>query len=163
VSFRRSKLPDDEWLDKQQAAKFLGISTRQIENHAQFGRLAKRRLPKKPSERAARVVYDPADLAALKAGAPQGETALAVMRSAPAAARPSGIVAIPVEVLDILRERREPPPEPKFWLTPDEAVAASGLPREFLVAQARSGAFRAVNVGRGKREFWRFNREALAK
>ena len=56
-----------------------------------------------------------------------------------------------------------PPPQPKPWLTLSEAEAYSGLPRAWLIAQARAGALRAVNVGHGAREFWRFNREGLAK
>ena len=56
-----------------------------------------------------------------------------------------------------------PAPQPKPWLGLAEAAEYSGLPRAWLIAQARSGALRAVNVGQGTRERWRFNREALIK
>jgi hypothetical protein len=58
----------------------------------------------------------------------------------------------------------EPPaPELPPWLSLQQAVEYSGLPATFLVERARSGGIRAVNVGQGSREFWRFHREALAK
>lgn len=52
---------------------------------------------------------------------------------------------------------------PKPWLTTAEAVEYSGLPKAWLLEQARKGKIRAVNVGSGSRERWRFNREALIK
>lgn len=49
------------------------------------------------------------------------------------------------------------------WLTLAEAVEYSGLPASYLLAQARAGKARAINVGSGIREFWRFHRASLAK
>ena len=37
------------------------------------------------------------------------------------------------------------------------------LPAAFLVAEARAGRIRAVNVGKGAKEFWRFAKDALAR
>lgn len=51
----------------------------------------------------------------------------------------------------------------KPWLTTAEAAEYSGLPAAYLLTQARSGAIRAINVGTGKKEFWRFSRRALAQ
>lgn len=64
-----------------------------------------------------------------------------------------------------LRNALQPfvPAAPKPWLTLAEAVEYSGLPANYLVQQARADTIRAVNVGRGAREFWRFNREGLSK
>ena len=61
--------------------------------------------------------------------------------------------------------RREPNAVPVLapHLTLAQAVEYSGLPAAFLIAQARAGKVRAVNVGTGAREFWRFEREALAR
>jgi hypothetical protein len=57
---------------------------------------------------------------------------------------------------------------PKSWLTLDEAAEASGLPKAWLLAQARLGeasakCVMAINVGSERRVLWRFNREALKK
>jgi len=55
----------------------------------------------------------------------------------------------------------------KPWLTLDEAAEFSGLPRGWLLAQARRGeasvpSVMAINVGTEKQPRWRFNREALS-
>ena len=52
---------------------------------------------------------------------------------------------------------------PKPWLTTAEAVEYSGLPKAWLLEQARKGNIPAINVGSGSRERWRFNREALCR
>jgi hypothetical protein len=41
-------------------------------------------------------------------------------------------------------------------ITLDQAHEQSGLPRAWLLAQARAGAPWAINCGTGKKEFWRF-------
>jgi excisionase family DNA binding protein len=56
-----------------------------------------------------------------------------------------------------------PTPQPKPWLGLAEAAEYSGLPRDWLLAQARAGALRAVKVGKGSRDRWKFNREALVR
>lgn len=50
------------------------------------------------------------------------------------------------------------PPSPALvpHMTLTEAAEYSGLPAAYLVAGARAGTIRAVNVGTAKREFWRF-------
>lgn len=57
----------------------------------------------------------------------------------------------------------EAPPRVKPWLSLGEASAWSGLPSAWLLAQARAGKIRAVQVGTGTREFWRFSREGLER
>jgi hypothetical protein len=158
----------DVWLMKEDAAKLLGVGIRQLENRVARGKVRKQTLQREPGERTARVCYAEEDLKALLAGtpnqyeppaAPQSRT-LAITNGAPGdpfAGMPEKLAALAAFASQFKA------PEPKFWLTVDEAIAVSGLPREYLIAQARSGAFRAVNVGRGKREFWRFNREGLAR
>jgi excisionase family DNA binding protein len=49
-----------------------------------------------------------------------------------------------------------PPRTVGKWLTLDEAAEASGLPKSWLLAQARGGAEFAMNVGSGKKAAWRF-------
>jgi excisionase family DNA binding protein len=56
------------------------------------------------------------------------------------------------------------PASPKPWLTLDEAVEFSGLPRAYLVRAARNGAAFAKDVSASdKRAAWRFSREGLAR
>ena len=58
-----------------------------------------------------------------------------------------------------------PTPAPVLgtWLSLDEAATRSGLPKSWLVAQAKAGAAFAMNVGSEKRAAWRFRVDALAK
>ena len=83
--------------------------------------------------------------------------------AAPAQTAPEarGVVAIPAALIDALRERREPREVLKPWLGVKDAAEYSGLPAAWLIEQARAGLIRAVNVGSGAREYWRFNRAAL--
>jgi Helix-turn-helix domain len=169
---------NEAWLSKADAARVLGVSVRQLELKTAQGLIRKETLPKKPNERAARVVYSREDLDAIKAGKPNnhaGEvktapmapdwfdgrrlTAAETRRQLEARARGeydpiyklAGLVAQAAKV------------DPKPWLTLAEAAEYSGLPATWLVEQARAGKLRAVNVGHGAREFWRFNREGLTK
>lgn len=58
---------------------------------------------------------------------------------------------------------RPAPAPPKPWLSLDEAAGYSGLPRAWLLAQARNGSWLALNVGSAKRASWRFSRGGLRK
>lgn len=64
-------LDSDDWLGKAQAAALLGVHPRQLERRASAGQVRKRILPKKPSEKAARVVYFREDLEAIKRDPPE--------------------------------------------------------------------------------------------
>jgi hypothetical protein len=229
---------NDAWLSKAEAAQALGVSVRQLELKTAQGRIRKETLPKKPNERAARVVYSREDLDAIRAGSPNrhGEAAIvpaatkgrdsvpwgdlieqlsAIARAVPSPDRQteqlgamvtaiSQAFSIPAQEREAAATERErammasidrfiellatretertaedpfaglaahlarlaaafPAAQAKPWLTLDEAAEYSGLPRAWLIAQARAGALRAVNVGQGTKEFWRFNREGLAK
>lgn len=59
-----------EWLPKEQAAKLLGVKVRALERREAQGYIEKQIQPRKPTERAARVLYSRADIVALKAGTP---------------------------------------------------------------------------------------------
>jgi hypothetical protein len=177
--------PAPEWLPKAEAAAYLGVSARSLERHEGKGFIEKRVRRAGPLERTNAVEYSVADLEALKRGAPNvhareiepdGYNKI-VINDAPAsndtgkttavAKRDNGALAGAglaqlVSYFEWLRAQNEPPAV-KPWLTLAEAVDYSGLPAAWLVAQARSGGVRAVNVGTGAREFWRFNREGLGK
>lgn len=84
-----------------------------------------------------------------------GSTALAPIEAA------QSLAPLAQAIAAALREGQRGAPEPKPWLTLPEAAQYSGLPAHWLVAQARLGGIRAVNVGTGSKEFWRFNRAAL--
>jgi hypothetical protein len=53
------------------------------------------------------------------------------------------------------------PPAVGKWLTLDQAAEQSGLPKSWLLAQARSGAAFALNVGSAKKAVWRFRSDGV--
>jgi hypothetical protein len=180
----------EEWIPKSAAAKLLGVSLRQIERREKDGFLEKRTLPRLATESTGRVVYSRADLLALKAGTPNTHaravqdivdpeasplqpvvsnggagggggsngksTALALVRNTPASGPPAAFWQA------LYNAATATPPAPKPWLTVDEAVEYSGLPRGYLLKRAREGWDAAVDVSTGgAHQFWRFNRAAL--
>jgi hypothetical protein len=156
---------DNAWLGKAEAAALLGVSVRQLELKTAQGLVRKETLPKKPNERAARVVYSREDLDAIRAGRPNryGDTSdispsNAVAKQEVVAARdPFAGLARQLAAL----ARAFPPPAPKKqWLGLKEASEYSGLPARWLRDRARAGGLRAQNVGE-KRERWMFPREGL--
>lgn len=227
------EIDSEMWLGKNEAAKLLKTSPRQLERRAREGRVGKRYLPRKPSEKAARVVYsrndildlvngrvalDPselalswmpkkeaaeflgvslnqltvrvregyiekrsektgpvfsvADMVALKSGkpirvnsasSPSPQPQVEAMAQAIVAHSPDPFAGLAAHLAKLAAAYPSPAPELKPWLTLDEAARYSGLPARFLVDRARSGGLRAVNVGPGSREFWRFHREGLTK
>lgn len=57
-----AKMADDEWMLKEDAAKFLGVTIRSVEKRARRGEIEFRYLPRLPKEKQARVVYKRASL-----------------------------------------------------------------------------------------------------
>jgi predicted site-specific integrase-resolvase len=84
--------------------------------------------------------------------------AVAERAAAPLALPPAADLAF---IFERAREYAQLAPKP--WLDVKAAADYSGLPASYLVQAAREGKIRAVNVGKGAREFWRFNREGLSK
>lgn len=196
-------LDPKEWLSKAHAAKFLGVSLRQIERREAQGAIEKRTLPRLATESTGRVLYSRADLVALKNGTPNtharavdpepeesdtsqavserlnpsqngNPTALAVVQSSASrirelegwAAKNESLMVVQDRLIEVLSKTPTLPapaaPAPKPWLTLEEAVEYSGLPRGYLLKRAREGWDAAVDVSTGgAHQFWRFNRAAL--
>lgn len=173
-----------EWIPKSEAARLLGVGMRQIERREQNGLIEKRTMPRLPTESTGRVLYSRADVAALKAGTPNmharpvaenrqnsqngsnGPTELARIpagraRAALERGQDVSANAIAGHLLSVIAAKYAAPPAPKPWLTLDEAYEYSGLPKNYLLAEARAGRPFALNVGDNARPRWRFNREAL--
>jgi hypothetical protein len=156
-----------EWLAKPEAAKLLGVQIRALERRCSQGYVEKRIQPRKPTERAARVLYSRADILALKAGTPNvharevekpeyspGEVVgaagkppvskrLDTAQSVSTALIPPGLRGAPASIVAfweaLYKAATTAPPAPKPWLTLAEAVEYSGLPRGFLLAIAQGG------------------------
>ena len=172
-SSARESQPDlSSWPTHTEAAQRLGTNERTIHRWIASGRLTRAYRP--ATGRKPIVVVDPADLEQIRrerlppvvlTGDHDGRTQHVQMLSesveverARGADPFAGLAAHLARLAAAF-----PTAQPKPWLTLDEAAEYSGLPRAWLIAQARSGALRAVNVGQGTKEFWRFNREGLAK
>ena len=176
---------EHDWLSKMDAARLLGVQIRQLEKREKQGYIRKQTLARRMNEKTAGVRYSREDIEALKRGEPNHNgSGLVPEAKAPALAKtpdknieirkaptPAAAIAHPAgdpfaglaAQLARLAEAFPPPAEAKPWLTLSEAAAFSGLPAAWLLGQARAGAVRAVNVGAGKRAFWRFNRADLQK
>jgi len=179
---------NEAWLSKSAAARFLGVSERQIERREQQGYIEKRVLPRDPHESMARVEYSRADLEALKAGKPNmyaREVSNIIDRSRPVnetgklgdlahplsqtalaiRGRPAGVDGFAALAAHLARlSAAYAPAEAVPWLSLRDAAKYSGLPRRYLLDAARDGALfaRDVSVG-GARSRWMFNREALGR
>lgn len=156
-------------IDKKKAATLLGKSTRTVEEYVKAGRL---RCAYVNGGHGMLAIFQRADVEALKAELDQP-----VVRAQPAfeVRNPLGIQAVPPDAMPMLARhvaaalaelgpsRPALPPVVKPWLTLDEAVEYSGLPRAYLLRATQEREPFARNVGAGKRASWRFNREALAR
>ena len=180
-------------MSKKYAAMMLGVSLRQIERRESQGYIEKRKAERRMGESTARSEYSRADIEALKAGTPnvharevsQTEGYIEAIREAgeesqkarkpengagkalatrPPNSWPSFEERIGAFVATLQANPLVRAPQLRPWLTLDEAVAFSGLPRAFLVAKAVEGVPWAIDVcAGGTRAFWRFNREGLGK
>ena len=70
-----SELDSTEWLGKAEAARLLGVHPRQLERRAKQRQIRKRVLPRKATEKAARVVYSRVDIEELKRHPPEADLA----------------------------------------------------------------------------------------
>jgi len=147
--------PRSLWPSKAAAAAQLGCSVRTLERYIDAGRLRSRE--QHASGRKPVVVVDPESIAAV------------LEESRAPAVRSGAVSSAGVDVPELFQQLlgavaagpRSAVPRP--WLTIDEAAEYSGLPRGWLLAQARAGSAIALDVGGGVRRSWRFSRDRLAK
>jgi excisionase family DNA binding protein len=166
--------PALEWLTQDEAAKRLGTTVRTIRRMASERKIASRLQP--VAGRKPLVLIDPADIERIlferqrTVVMQNGQNGHIVhMPSEPSALalRPETsqvveqVPQLVVQLIQAIAGLR--PAEPTPWLTLKEAVAWSGLPASFLVLAAREGTIRAINVGTGAKQHWRFNRAGLVK
>jgi predicted DNA-binding transcriptional regulator AlpA len=158
-----------ETLTKREVCALLGKSPRTIDTYMRDGRLPAVYV-KGPNGNETR--FDPDDVHRLKRDletpTPKpvtGGALSAVPAIAASLARPDGAIAlqpIVAQIADALRPR-----EPKPWLTLAEAAEFSGLPKSWLLREARAGSPLARNVSGGVDAMaaaaYRFSREALAR
>ena len=157
-------------MTKAEVQEFLGKSKRSVETYVSDGRLPAKYF-NGPNGKTA--IFERADVEAFKRSAdevwePNGH----------GTANPGSMAVVPargaVPAADMFAGLAEhlarlsaayPPPVPVLgtWATLDDAAKQSGLPKSYLVAQAKSGAPFALNVGSDKRAAWRFRVEALTK
>ena len=161
---------DRDWMTKTEAATLLGVSVRQLEKRETQGFIRKMTLPRAKHERTAPVRYSRADIEAFKAGdrSRGDETEAEPLRTknghetANGAGKAVARVAPAGDALALLAAAlaRIAPAAPATMPGPfvglGDAVELSGMPASWLLAQARAGVPWAVNIGTGKKAFWRF-------
>jgi hypothetical protein len=153
--------PQEEWWPRATAAKYLEVSVRKVRMIAAAGQIRRKHVPPAPGRPYQSVVYNADDVKAYKSTALAKDRATILPPMNPGAAAPASLLP---QALALLGERLGPPvppPRVKRWLTLDEAVEYSGLPRAYLLQQAREGAAFALNVGLFSRARWRFDRDQL--
>jgi hypothetical protein len=148
----------EEWWTRERAAAFLGIDVRKLRKLAQGGRIRRQHVPPGPGRPYQAVLYLATDVIAYKAEAAAGDASTGVPHVRPVEA-PAGALTV---AIGLLAERLAPPARVRRWLTLDEAVEYSGLPRAYLLRMARHVENDiAMNVGTEARPRWRFDRDKL--
>lgn len=148
-------MENSTWLTKSEAAAALGCHEKTIERHVQKGRLRQGWRPQTGGRRSL-AIYNPDDITALKTEKAAGDIlppdvpqpvkaveraqAVAVVRHREAA--PDALQAI------LEAARATVGPQDKHYLTLDEAVLLSGLPRVFLEGLITAGKLKAHIVGK---------------
>lgn len=167
---------DVNWLGREDAARILGVSVRQVEKRASQGHIRKRTLDRLAHERTARVEYLREDVDRLRSGVLPNHGTVVREKPKPASA---GLIdektaltpASPQmagnaswqEFCRAVAGAIAPRPEPKPWLTLREASEYSGLPVGYLRRVAARGDFGAIDVSfeGSKKRAWRFRRAAF--
>jgi hypothetical protein len=147
----------EEWWTRERAAQELGCDLRKLRKLAQGGRIRRQHVPPGPGRPYQSVLYHAGDVVAYKAERAAGDGAPGLPWVRPAEAPAS---AMP-QALALLAERLAPPVRVRRWLTLDEAVEYSGLPRAYLLMLTREGAPCVRDVSAGTRPRWRFDRDLL--
>lgn len=154
-------------MNKEQAAKFLGVSVRTLQRHTAAGRISAKYLPGKQGHQA---VYDRAELERFKTEL--AEVTPYVRPTVAPVTNGTGSTALaPIQpnyaeklaaALEALKEALRPaaPPVPlseKLMLTLAEAAQLSGLSRGFLLGSIKARKLKAQILGRG----WKIKRSDL--
>lgn len=149
-----------EWWTREAAAEYIGASTRKLRRLAHDGEIRRQHIPPAPGRPYQSMVYNAEDVIAYKARASAGDSPDGTPFVSPAASY-APASALP-QALELLAKSLAPPPRVKRWLTLDEAIEYSGLPRGYLLKSARAAvcAF-ALNVGTHERPRYRFDRDQL--
>ena len=145
-------------MDKKEAAEFLGVTTRSIENYAKQGKLSVTYVPIKNGGK--RSDYSEPELLALKE-----ELEAVVHRSIvtpnTSEIQDSGAIGgqeIQLQLLQLIATVViKQSLTQKITLSLDEAAEVSGLTRSHLLSAVKSGALNAKKIGRG----WRVRRVDL--
>jgi hypothetical protein len=148
----------EKWVDVNEAAATLDVSTRQIMRRAKLGYIRKTTLPRGIAEKTARVLYSEPDIRAIQEGNPNHVTPQKTTHRPPHAAAAIGPVLAAVAspqasaweglakylaeltiTVKALNAAHAPVSSDtgKSWLTLDEAAAFSGLPKAYLRKEAR--------------------------
>jgi hypothetical protein len=142
------------WISRQEAAKRLKVSERQVERLVARGAIAKRRLAKEPWQKTPTLLYSAADVKRFLEGERNSSANPLPARPGPNGGELAGILATMARASG---EQRLKP-----WLSLREAAEYSGLPMAFLAHAAETGRIDAVNVSLGeKQKRWFFVRKAL--
>lgn len=163
------------WPTQTEAAVRLATNERTIRRFIAAGRL---RAEKRPVVGAKpQTVIDPEDVARVRAererekpvviesghepdrmpdAMPDVRTGTELSRIEPAAAALAELFAGAARAL-AAAQQVPVPTLPGPFVSLAEAVTLSGMPASWLIAQAKAGAPWAVNIGQGKKAFWRFS------
>ncbi len=150
-------------VNKSEACKILGRSRRMIDGYIASGKLTAFYISGKFGRE---VRFKREDVQRLKSDLenpiPRDAPPPSALSAVPAIARgpaPDAIAQLAAAIRTAQPAALPPTLTPHMSLS--EAVEYSGLPAAFLVAEARAGRIRAVNVGTKEKEFWRFAKEAV--
>jgi hypothetical protein len=149
-------------MTKREVIDYLGKSKRTVETYLALGRL---RVSYVNGANGKQAQFDREDVERFKREMDEPTVRAVQMPTALASRKDAGTQNVFANALAYYLQTHIPAgvPEPKPWLPLAEAAEYSGLPASYLVAQARLGKCRAINVGTGRKEFWRFHRASLAK
>lgn len=156
-------------MTKGEVCEYLGKSKRTVAQYMADGKLPTQYVSG-PNGREAR--FDRADVERVKAEIdapvvrPVNGTAQVALQTPGTALAKRGTMSEWEDFARLLAtivKARETPLALERYMSVAEAVEYSGLPAAYLIKAAKAGTIRAVNVGTGKREFWRFAREGAGK
>lgn len=167
-----AKQQPSETMSKPEVCEYLGKSKRTVETFISKGRLGVGYF-QGPNGKTA--VFKRSEVEALKVdidtpmyrAVPAHDTVIpGSMALVPTPAADSRVDSFAAALFAHFEAGRLSAPVLKPWLTLKEAADYSGLPKRWLLKQARAGIYLehgSLNVGTEKNPEWRFNRDALGE